>query len=117
MIGITFGSLLARQTEAASRYYITRANIAAEEDSYQSPRKLVKPSNPIQTGQSSRRSIFDLLNGNATLAQAESKKLPNSTETTAPVKNQLSRGAVLRAEIKKQLAEEAARRAGEKRKK
>ena len=61
--------------------------------------------------------MFDLLNEDETLAQAKSKKRRNSTAATAPIKNQLSRGAARRAEIKKHLAAEAARQAGEKRKK
>ena len=50
--------------------------------------------------------MFDLLNENA-----------NSKAATAPIKNQLSRGAVRRAEIRKSLAAEAAQKAGGKRKK
>jgi hypothetical protein len=125
VIGITLGGFLARQTEAAasqnfSQYYVAQATITAEEDSYQSARKrrkLVKSSNPIKTSQSRPSSMFDLFSEDETLAQAKSKKRRNSTAATAPIKNQFSRGAARRAEIKKHLAAEAARRAGEKRKK
>jgi hypothetical protein len=125
MIGITLGSLLARQTEAGepksfSGYDIAQATITAGEDSYPSPRKkrkLVKSSNPIKAKQSKPKSIFDLFIENETVAAVKSKKRPNSMATTASIKNQLSRGAARRAEIKKHLAAEAARRAEEKRKK
>jgi hypothetical protein len=61
--------------------------------------------------------MFDLLNEDEALAQAKSKKRRNSTAATAPIKNQLSREAARRTEIRKYLAAEAARQAGEKRKK
>ena len=61
--------------------------------------------------------MFDLLNEDEALAQAKSKKRRNSTAATAPIKNQLSREAARRREIRKYLAAEAARQAGEKRKK
>jgi len=121
MIGITLGNLVARQTEAGApkSFYIAQATITAEEDSYQSPRKkrkLVKSSNPIKAKQSKPKSIFDLFNENETGADVKSKKRTNSKAATAPIKN-FSRGAARRAEIKKRLAAEAARRAEEKRKK
>jgi hypothetical protein len=105
MIGITLGGFLARQTEAGasqsfSRYYVVRATITAEEDSYQSPRKkrkLVKSSNPIKTSQSRPRSMFDLLNENEAPPKAKSKKRRNSKAATAPIKNQPSRGEARRA--------------------
>jgi peptidoglycan hydrolase-like protein with peptidoglycan-binding domain len=125
VIGIMVGDLLAQQTEARayqnfSRHYIAQTTIPAEEDSYQSPRKerkLVKSSTLIKTGASMPRSIFDLLNENEALPKEKLKKPRNSTAATAPIKNQLSRGAARRAEIRKYLAAEAARQAGEIRKK
>ena len=57
--------------------------------------------------------MFDLLNENGALPKVKSKKRRNSTAATAPIKNQPSRGAARRAEIRKYLAVEATRQAGE----
>jgi peptidoglycan hydrolase-like protein with peptidoglycan-binding domain len=119
-IGIALGGLLGWQTEAGasqnfSRHYTVQGTFTAEENSYQSlrkKRKLVKSSNPIKTSQSRPRSMFDLLNENETLPKTRLKKRRNSDSS----KNQLPRGAARRAEIRKLLTGEAARRLGTKRK-